>query len=251
MILTPIKTKPIEAGQFSLTELLDQHVTSFEEKNILAITSKIVSLCENRVVPIEGTSKDDLIQAESDYHLPASLSQYGYHFTITNHTLISMAGIDESNGNGNYILWPKNSQATANEVRQYLVNRFHITYAGVVIVDSTSTPFRLGTSGIALGFSGFMALNNYIGTPDLFGRPFNMSQSNVAGGLAAASALVMGEGTESTPLVVMADLPFVQFLDRNPDQEELKTLHISKEDDLFEPFLKTQTWLKGNRQPEA
>lgn len=247
MIITPIKTDKILAGKQSLVDLLDQYLLSFSEKSVLAITSKIVSLCEGRVIPIEGTTKEDLVEAESDYYLPATVSRYGYHFTITNHTLISMSGIDESNGNGDYILWPKDAQTTANEIRDYLTHRFKIKYAGVVIVDSTCTPLRLGTSGIALSFSGFRALNNYVGKPDLFGRPFTVSQANVAGGLAAAAVLVMGEGTERQPFVTITDLSFVEFQTQNPTKEELETLNISLEEDLFGPFLVSARWEKGRR----
>ena len=247
MIVNTIKTRTILAGEQKLTELLDEYLKEFKENTVLVITSKVVSLCENRVIPIKDTDKDTLVKEQSSYYLSSNLSKYGYHFTITDHTLISMSGIDESNGNGNFILWPSDSQKTANEVRTYLVNRFGIKYAGVLIVDSTCTPLRLGTSGIAIGFSGFQALNNYVGKPDLFGRPFQVSQANIAGGLASTAVLAMGEGTERMPLAVISDIPFVKFQDRDPSLEELETTHIPFEDDLFEPFFSSVKWEKGNR----
>lgn len=247
MNVITIKTKAILPGEQKLTELLDKYLKDFKDSTILAITSKIVSLCENRVVLIENADKDQLVKEQSNYYLSSKLSKYGYHFTITDHTLISMSGIDESNGNGHYILWPSNSQRTANEIRAYLVERFNIKYAGVLIVDSTSTPLRLGTSGIALGFSGFQALNNYVGKPDLFGRPFQVSQANIAGGLASTAVVAMGEGTESTPIAIISEVPFVKFQDRDPNPDELATTHISFKDDLFEPFFSSVKWEKGNR----
>ena len=39
-----------------------------------------------------------------------------------------------------------------------------------------------------------------IKTRRVTGRPFKMSQANVAAGLAAAAVVVMGEGSEQTPL---------------------------------------------------
>ena len=66
-----------------------------------------------------------------------------------------------------------------------------------------------------LAYSGFRALNDYVGRPDLFGRPFTVSQADVAGGLAAATVLQMGEGAEQTPIAVLTELPFVQFQDRD------------------------------------
>lgn len=243
MIVKAIKTQRIEAGSTSLADLLDQVLNSMSEKSVLAITSKVVSLCENRVVEPGSIDKQLLVSKESQYHLPSSISKYGSHFTITNSTLIPVAGIDESNSNGSYVLWPKDPWATASKIRHYLANRFNLDEVGVVITDSTSTPFRLGTTGIALSYNGFKPLNDYIGKLDLFGRPFKFSRSNIAGGLAASAVLVMGEGTEQTPLVTLEDLGFVNFEDADPSDEDLEGFRLSKEDDLYGPFLNSVEWL--------
>lgn len=248
MIVTTVKTDKITAGALTLQALLDTAISDLTEGSIVAITSKVVSLCENNVVPMDSMDKEELIVKESNYYLPATLSKYGYHFTITDNTLISVAGIDESNGNGHYILWPKDSQATANTIRAYLRQRFNLQRVGVVITDSTCHPLRRGTNGILLAHSGFSALNNYVGKPDLFGKPFSVSQADVAGGIAAAAVLQMGEGTEQTPIAILTDLPFVQFQDHDPSPEELKETTISLEDDLFAPFLSSVEWKKGERK---
>jgi putative folate metabolism gamma-glutamate ligase len=245
MKVIPLRTSKVRPGELPLTALLDDYVNDVQENSVLAITSKIVSLCENRVVPIEGTDKEELLKTEADLYLPSSFSKYGYHFAIKDNTLAAMAGIDESNGADHYILWPENSQKTANEVRRYLCERFHVQNVGVVIVDSTCTPLRRGTMGVALAHSGFVALHDYIGQPDLFGRPYEVSQSNVAGGLAATAVLVMGEGTEQTPLVMIEDIPFVSFTKNDPTPEEIAGLYMPKDEDLFAPFLNGADWQKG------
>ena len=61
-------------------------------------------------MPYADINKEDLVITESKLYLPATLSKYGHHFTITNNTLIPTAGIDESNGEGYYILWPRDAQ---------------------------------------------------------------------------------------------------------------------------------------------
>jgi F420-0:gamma-glutamyl ligase len=243
MIVKPIKTQRIEADSISLIDLLDKSLDSMPEKSVLAITSKIVSLCENNVVSPNDTDREVLINKESQYHLPKEQSKYGHHFTITNNTLIGAAGIDQSNSNDQYVLWPHDSWGTAKEIRQYLAKRFSLKEVGVVITDSTSTPLRLGTTGIALSYHGFKPLNDYIGKLDLFGKPFTVSRSNVAGGLASTAVLVMGEGTEQTPLVTLEDLSFVNFVDNDPTREDLESFSLSKEDDLFGPFLSAVEWL--------
>jgi putative folate metabolism gamma-glutamate ligase len=248
MIIKPIKTDIIRAATISLVELLDKYLPIMDEDNILVITSKIVSICENRLISKDGIEKQDIVRQEATYYLPGELSKYGYHFTITNNTLIACAGIDESNGDGNYILWPQNVQKTVNYIRNYLIKRFKLNHVGVIITDSTCTPLRRGTIGIALGHSGFRAINNYVGEPDLFDRPFEVSKSNVSGGLAASAVVVMGEGTECTPLVLISDIPFVKFQKRNPSVAELQELHIPKKDDLFAPFLEKTDWLDGEKR---
>jgi putative folate metabolism gamma-glutamate ligase len=252
VVVSPIRTKKLRAGEQTIFEVIGDYIAEFENRSILIITSKIVALCEGRVVPITSPSiskKEELVKQEADYYLPAAASKYGYHFTITNNTLISLSGIDESNSDGNYVLWPKDVQKTANEIREYLVRKFDFKEVGVLIVDSTCIPLRWGTMGLALAYSGFRALNNYIGQPDLFGRPFQVSQAGIANGLAAAAVVTMGEGTEQTPLAIINDVPFVKFQNRNPTKKELKLFYIDKkDDDLFAPFLNSVKWKKGRKK---
>ncbi len=231
-------------------ELLDQ-VVKLPENSVLAITSKVVSICENNVIPVKDADEKELIKKEADYYLPFDTSKYNYNFTIKNRTLISNAGIDESNGGGMFVLWPKDPQKAANEIRKYLKDKFGLNNLGVIISDSTLTPLRLGTMGIAIAHSGFAAANNYVGKPDLFGRPFKVSQSNVAGGLAAAGAVVMGEATEQTPIVIIEDVPFVEFQDRDPTREELDEIRISPEDDIFAPLINSVKWLPGDKSKNS
>ncbi|MBI2588906.1 coenzyme F420-0:L-glutamate ligase [Candidatus Saccharibacteria bacterium] len=249
MLVRPLKTKKILPGAQSMVEVLDESLEKVEEKNILVVTSKIVALCEGRAVPIKGNDKEELIKQEADYYLPRRSSKWNFEFTITKKTLIMSAGIDESNTNGNYLLWPKDPQKSVNEIRSYLKKRFSLETVGVIITDSSCTPMRWGTVGVPIAYSGFEPKKNYIGTKDLFGYTLKVSQSNIAGGLAAAAVVTMGEGKEQTPLALISDIPFVSFLDHDPTQEELDQYFIGhKEDDLFEPFLSSVKWLPGKNK---
>lgn len=244
MIVKAVRTNKILPGGPSIFEVLDKTVTKLKEGSVVAITSKIVSICEGRVVPIGSIDKEALIKSEADYYLPPGLSKYpDFQFTITKNTLIPNSGIDESNTNGNYLLWPKNPQKTANEIRAHLKQRFGLKKLGVVITDSTCMPLRWGTLGIPIAYSGFAPNNNYIGTKDLFGYEFKVSRSSVAGGLAAAAVVIMGEGTEQTPIAVIKDVPFVQFQTHDPTTKELELFYISMlKDGLFAPFLNAVRW---------
>jgi putative folate metabolism gamma-glutamate ligase len=251
MVVRGIKTNKIVAGA-KLAEVLDKYLAEISENSVVAITSKIVGICEGRVVPIGSIDKGELVKRESDYFIEPSLSKYDMSFTITHGTLVPVAGIDESNGSGQYVMWPKDPQKSANEIRQYLKKRFGLRRVGVVLTDSTARPLHYGTEGVAIGYSGFAPSNNYIGQPDLFGRPFKISISNILDALASSAVVVMGEGTEQTPLAIIEDVPFVKFQDHDPTAEELAGFYLSHmDDDLFEPFLKNAPWQKGGRTADG
>ena len=96
MKVSPIKTAKITANGLSLYNLLDRYLEDFPENSVLAITSKVVALCEGRTVLIKDVSKQELIRQEASLYLPAS-NKYGTQFTVTQNTLVPNAGIDESN----------------------------------------------------------------------------------------------------------------------------------------------------------
>lgn len=245
MNINSVHTRAVTTGAISLTELLDESISELTDGSIVVITSKVVSLCENAVVPMDSANREDLIVQEADYYLPKTLSRYGHHFSIKYNTLIASAGIDESNGDGQYVLWPRDPWETANECRKYLKECFGVTNVGVIISDSTCQPLRLGTIGISIAHSGFKALRNYIDQPDIFGRPFDVSRANIANGLASAAVVAMGEGAEQTPIAVLSDMSFVEFEDTAVSADEIAELNVSLDEDLFAPFLTAVEWKKG------
>ena len=252
MQITTIKTHKITDVDKNILAVIDKYVLVLKENSILVVTSKIVSICEGRVQKInyktQELDKEKLVKRESEYYIDKSENQYGFYLTITQNLLIPTAGIDESNGNGYYILWPKNPQATANAIREHLVVKFDLQNLGVIITDSKTTPLRWGTTGVALSHSGFNALNNYMGKSDLFGREMRVTKAHVADGLAAGAVAIMGEGQESMPLALITDISNIEFQKRNPTVEELSDMHISLETDVYAPILKNAPWKLGNRK---
>lgn len=249
MRINSIKTHKITVLDTNILDVLDLHIKSIPENSVLAVTSKIVSICEGSQVKIDpSVDKDRLIEEMSQLYIPRASSKYNISFTVTNNILSASAGIDESNGNGFYILWPKDPQKTANQIREHFVQKFDLKKFGVIITDSKTTPLRWGVTGIALAHSGFSALKDYVGQEDLFGRPFVYEKLNIADSLAAAAVLIMGEGSEQTPLALIEDLTTVDFNDANPDEKEIDDLKIKIDEDLFAPFLKNALWQKGGKK---
>jgi F420-0:gamma-glutamyl ligase len=232
MIIKALKTSRIRAGGPDIFEVLDKYLDSFENNSILAITSKIISLCQGRIENFADTDIEELVQRESEFYL--TKSDHITRFTITQNTLIPRAGIDTNKKQGYYILWPEKPQQIANDIKKYLNKRFSTSNAGVIITDSTSMPLRRGVTGICIAYSGFKPLNDY-----------KSSRANIAGGLAAAAVTVMGEGAELTPLATISDLPFVSFEDSDPTEQELKDYFVSMDEDLFADLLKGVDWQKG------
>ena len=189
-----------------------------------------------------------MIKKEAEYFISPEKHKYNITLTIKRGFLVPTAGIDESNGNGYYILWPKDPQKTANEIQKYLKEKFKLKKVGIIITDSRTMPLRWGTIGFALAHSGFRALNNYIGKPDIFGKLLRVTKANVIDGLASAVVVAIGEGNEQTPMAVIEEIPFVKFQNRNPTRQELKELSIPIEDDLYAPLLKSAKWIKGYQQ---
>ena len=250
MKIQGINSPVVLANQIPLLEYLDQVMSSFfplPSHSVVAITSKVVSLCEGAVVPIDPDNpaqKDQLIQQECERFIPRELNPYHVCLTIKSKKLIATAGIDESNADGVFVLWPKDPQSTANKIRAHLREKASGPI-GVILTDSATSLLQWGTRGISLAHSGFQEINSYIGNPDLFGRSMKITKSNVSAGLAAAAVVVMGEGTEQTPLALLTDLPFVQFTDRDPTEQELQSVQIKPEDDLYAQLLVNAPWQVG------
>lgn len=248
MKVTPIKTRLVRANECSIETLISESLSSVEENTVIAVSSKVIALCQNRVVDIESISKPDLIKREAERYTPDGFNRYGSNFTIINNSFVPAAGIDESNADGHFVLWPENPQDTANSIREFICRHFAVERIGVIVIDSNSLPpLRAGTIGIMLAHSGFEAIKHLAGTVDLFGRPFKVATSAIGSGLAAAATVAMGEGSERTPLALLSDLPFVSFQARNPTPKELSEVYISPEDDLYAPFLMNAPWQPGGK----
>ena len=241
-----LKTHRVTVGE-SLLSLVDEFVPPLLEKSILVITSKIVSLCEGRVIPKSQASKVDLIQEEADAILETEHPIQDFYLTIKNHLLIPSAGIDESNGEDVYILYPKEVQSTCEAVWSHLRSTRGLKEVGVIITDSHTTPLRRGVTGIALGFCGFKPLYSYIGKPDLYGHPLRVTQMNLLDALATTGVFVMGEGDEQTPFALIEEAPKMVFLNHPPTEEEENSVVISPEEDLYGALFQNASWQWRNQ----
>lgn len=227
MITKPIKTRVFKEGE-DLLEFITHYIKKIPEKSVVVVTSKIVALAERRTAPHETIrSKETLIKSESDLAIP---TKYTW-LTLKDGIIMASAGIDESNAQGKFILLPKDSFKAAKVIRNKLRKKYKIKDLGVLITDSRTMPMRAGVVGMAVGYAGFRGIRNYTGTPDIFGRKFKFSRTDVADSLATAAVCEMGEGAEQQPLAIITKAT-VEFCNNIHRQE----LHIDLNDDMYLPF---------------
>jgi coenzyme F420-0:L-glutamate ligase len=223
----PFKTRVMQPPKDDLLAVLDGALREVKEGDIVAVSSKVVSIYEGNCLLASETDKSALVLKEADLAIPRTY--WSSPLTITHSAFIGTAGIDESNADGYYVLLPKDPFASAKNIHTYLRNRFNLKEVGVIITDSHSSPLRRGAFGVSIGWWGFHPTTNHVGKPDLFGRPFKIEVSNIADALAAGAGLVMGETDECQPVVVIRDTPNIVFTDANTKDE----LFVAFQDDTF------------------
>lgn len=241
-------TTPIVHVQDDLDAFLFSNVPQLQERTVLVITSKVVALCEGAVAEKVLETRDEkhaLVRQQAELYTEPHSSRFNLMLTVKNQILAVNAGIDESNADGRYVLFPQQPYQSAANIWDLLRQKHQIKELGVIIIDSKTIPLKWGTIGTALAHCGFQALNNRIGETDLFGKEMQMTQENIVEALAVAANFEMGEVAESRPMALITDIDKVVFQDRPPTQEEIAELAISIEDDAYSPILTKAEWKKG------
>jgi dihydrofolate synthase / folylpolyglutamate synthase len=241
MIIKPIKTRIFKEGE-DLIGFITNYFCRLKEESIVVVTSKIIALSERRTAIVKNVrAQERLIRAESELAIP---TKYVW-LTIKDGMVMASAGIDESNANGKCVLLPQDSFKSARLLSVALKRKYSLKRLGVLITDSRTVPLRAGVTGVAIGYAGLRGVKDYRGTPDIFGRKFKFSSTNVADSLAAAAVLVMGEGNEQQPLALIEKAP-VEFCDKINHKE----LCIDIKNDVYQPlFTKLSKLKKFQKKP--
>jgi len=233
MEFLPIKTRKFTPpqDQGNLYKLLDEFIPKLKNKDVVVITSKIVAIHQGRFVPVKSMKqKLQLIKQEADGVIPGHI----HGLTLKEAVLTPYAGIDRTNSNGHYILWPENPPLAAKKIWVYLKQKNNLKSFGVIIIDSFCLPLRWGHMGISIGFWGFHPNKNYANTKDIFGRKIIAGNSNLVDALSALSGTLMGEGAEQTPLLVIRGFVKLKFTDKNT----LVEFRVNPKNDMYTPLLK-------------
>lgn len=236
MDFIPVKTRKLLPPKDDLFSVLDTYLPPLKEGDVLLVTSKVLGIHQGRCVSIKDVpDKYALMRQEAEKYVdPEPSAKYPIMLTIKHHTLIASAGIDESNANGYYVLWPENIQQTAKEIWEHIRKIRGIEKLGIIITDSHSLPLRWGVLGVAIGFWGFEPMIDLRGREDIFGRKLAMTQQNVPDAIAALGVLLMGESNESTPLLLVRDFPLITFTDKDVSEQ----FWVEPKDDMYQEMLK-------------
>ena len=133
---------------------------------------------------------------------------------------------------------------TARNLWERIRETYGLREVAVVMADSHSLPMRRGTVGFSLGYWGFNPVKDYRGVADIFGKPLEVTVSNLADAIAAAAVLLMGEAGEQTPVVVGTNL-VLEFSDAPELIQGQPAYTFELEEDLFGPLFSGDLWLKG------
>ena len=120
------------------------------------------------------------------------------------------AGLDHSNVSPDpdtMLRLPPDPDASARSIR-HKMTVLTGTAAPVLVIDSHGRPWRKGTAGVVIGLSGLTPVENLRGTPDLFGEPLEHTDVGFTDQVAAAASLLMGQGAEGCPAVIVRGLTF-------------------------------------------
>lgn len=172
-----------------LAALLSPLLVHAANGDVVAVTQKIVSKAEGRLVP--GHDRDAVVARET---VRVVARRGDVVITETAHGLVcANAGVDASNvEEGMLSLLPIDPDASAERLRVAFRDRLGIDL-GVVITDTFGRPWRQGVINVAIGCAGLPAVVDLRGRTDHHGRALDATIVALADEIAAASGLVMAK----------------------------------------------------------
>jgi coenzyme F420-0:L-glutamate ligase/coenzyme F420-1:gamma-L-glutamate ligase len=194
-------------------------VGGLEDGDVVVVAQKAVSKVEGRVVRLDELEPSaqavELAGGEDPRHVEAILreaarlvrSRPPLLIAETRHGFVcASAGVDASNApeTGTLVLLPLDPDASAARLRARLAELAGRD-VGVIVSDSFGRPWRQGTTDVALGAAGIVALLDLRGGRDRAGYELQSTLIAVADEIAGAAELVMGK-TDGVPAAVVRGL---------------------------------------------
>jgi len=207
--------------------------------DILAVTSKIVSKAEGRVV--QAADREQAITDETVRIVASRAHKNGVTRIVENRLgmVAAAAGVDASNtALGTVLLLPLDPDSSARTLRLALEDRFGIRL-GVIVTDTLGRAWREGQTDVAIGASGVRLVDDLRGSLDSHGRTLDVTTPAVGDEIAAAADLVKGKAG-GLPVAVVRGL--ARLLDA--DAPGARVLIRPAEKDMFR-LGSDEAWREG------
>ena len=140
------------------------------------------------------------------------------------------AGIDRSNipENKNLVLLlPEDPSLSSQKIYEDISSKTNKNIS-VIITDSMTRPYRSGVTNFALASANIQSLIDLKGEKDIYGNILQATEIAIADELAAAAGLLMGQGSEGIPIVIIRGFDRTQYA-----KNDAFDLIVKKEDDLY------------------
>jgi coenzyme F420-0:L-glutamate ligase/coenzyme F420-1:gamma-L-glutamate ligase len=235
-----------------IIDVAEKNGALIDDGDIIALSQKIVSKAEGRLarlgdlVPSDKakevaalTGKDarlvELVLRETRRILKAVP---GFLVVEDKRGWVCLnAGVDRSNVSAESdlcTLLPVNPDESARKIRRE-ISRLTGKKVGIVICDTYSRPFRRGQTEFAIGVSGVKAFKDYRGKKDLFGYVLHVKNVAMIDEMACAAELLIGQGNEAIPVVIVKNLKRVELCDES--SSSIEELRLAEHEDFFEETL--------------
>jgi coenzyme F420-0:L-glutamate ligase/coenzyme F420-1:gamma-L-glutamate ligase len=205
--------------------------------DLLVIAHKVVSKAEGRVRLLDDIAPGEralalaaehrkdarLVQAVLDESAELLRATDGVLICVTRHGFVcANAGVDQSNASrpGELVLLPVDPDDSARRLRTGLGTALGVRPA-IVIADSFGRAWRLGQTDVAIGAAGLVALDDWSGRDDAYGRELRATSIAIADAAAAAADLARAKDARR-PLVLVRGLERYVTADDGPGAAALR-----------------------------
>ena len=233
----PVKST-LKKEQFDLFESLVSDLNNAQimaqSGDVLVISSKYVANSQGRILEYDNVIPSlDAEKIGKKFHMKPQMAEIilresdkifggipGFVITSSDNILAPNAGIDKSNTqSGTVVLYPNEPYLVAEHLRRKFLLKYNI-HVGIIITDSRLMPGRVGTVGIAIACSGIEPTSDLRGEKDLYGNVLKVTFQAIADDLASVANLKMGEGSDTTPCVLIRDSD-VRLADRKIRENDM------------------------------
>jgi len=233
-----------DLNKIILKSISDNNI-SLEDGDIIVIAQKIISKSENRYINLDDVnpSQDALDLGEELNRDPAFIQSIldeskaiistEKNVIIVEHNLGFIhinAGIDRSNipqDKNLVLLLPTDPSNSAAIIESFISRSLNINIS-VVITDSMSRPYRSGVTNFALASANMQSLIDLKGETDIYGNTLKSTEIAIADELAAAAGLLMGQGDELKPVILIKG-----FSKSSYDINDALDLTVDEKNDLY------------------